>query len=188
LLTALAAGNVDYDGSQLRSGWLAAELDLDPGGEGAAGAFLGNCDVKPEFVVDTEEIASGEPIRAARMLHFIAEFPDTDLEKAVLRGRLLAALVRDGLALRAPGREFARRGDDLYEGEYKLSVSVAALSPKSALIHFAINIDPAGAPVPARGLDEYGIDAEEFARAVLDSFAEEMRASRAAAGKVRPVP
>lgn len=186
--TAVARSDVDYDGGQLRSGWLADELGLAPGEEGAVGAFLGACDVKPEFVVDSEEIASGEPIRAARMLHFIAEFPDTDLEKTVLRQRLLAALVRDELALRAPGREFARRGDDLYEGEYKLSISIATLSPKSALIHFAVNVDPTGAPVPARGLDEYGIDPEEFARAVLDSFTEEMRSSRAAVAKVRPVP
>jgi len=145
LRTLLSDRRIDYDGGQLRSGWLAEALGLAPDAEGAIAAFLGGCDVSPEFVVDREEAASGEPIRAALMLHFIAEFPERDLEKAVLRQRLLAAVARDELAARAPGKTFARRGDDLYEGQYKLSVSVATLAPASALVHFALDVDPAGA-------------------------------------------
>jgi hypothetical protein len=188
LRTILADRTVDYDGSQLRSGWLTAELGLEVGGEGAIGAFLGACDVKPEFVVDLEEVASGEPIRAARMLHFVAEFPEADLEKTVLRQRLLAALARDALAGRAPGREFQRRGDDIYEEGCKVTVSIATLSPRSSLIHFAVNIDASGAPVPARGLDDYAVDPGEFGRALLERFSEEMAGARAATGKVRRVP
>ena len=52
------------------------------------------------------------------------------------------------------GRPFAvaldLAGDDLYVGDRKLSISIAAPSPTSALIHFALNIDPTGAPVRAR--------------------------------------
>jgi len=188
LRTALSPRDADYDGSQLRSGWLGAALGLAPDADGAAGAFLGACDVRPEFTVDLEEVASGEPIRAARMVHFIVELPGRDLEKAVLRQRLLAALARDELARRAPGRGFERRGDDLYEGQRKLSVSVATLSPVSALIHFAVNVDPAGAPVPAAGLAEYRIDPPAFAQAVLDAFAAETASAAAATRKVRPVP
>jgi uncharacterized protein len=182
---------IDYDGSQLRSGWLAATLGLAPDAEGTMAAFLGGCDVKPEFVVDLEEVASGEPIRAALMLHFIAEFPERDLEKTVLRQRLLAAVVRDELAARlptsVPSLVIARRGDDLYDGGFKLSISIATLSPVSALIHFAINVDPAGAPVPARGLAHYEVDPRELAEAVLSAYAAEASGVRRAVGKVRPV-
>ena len=185
--THLSDLRIDYDGSQLRSGWLAGTFALAPDAEGAMVAFVGGCDVKPEFVVDLEEAASGEPIRAALMLHFIAEFPERDLEKAVLRQRLLAAVVRDELAARLAGkrRKIVRRGDDLYDGKHKLSVSVATLSPNSALLHFGLDVDPAGAPVPARGLAGYGVEPRELAQAVLSAYAAETCSVRAAAAKVR---
>jgi hypothetical protein len=189
LRTVLAGNPIDYDGSQLRSGFLAAALGLEAeaGGTGAIGAFTGACDVKPEFVVDLDEVASGEPIRAARMLHFIAEFPEHDLEKAVLRQRLLASLARDALASLAPGRDFQRRGDDIYEEGRKVTISIATLSPRSSLVHFAVNIDASGAPVPARGLNDYAVDPGEFGRELLERFSAEMDSARAAAGKVRGV-
>lgn len=176
---------INYDGSQLRSGWLGRTFGLRPDAEGAIVAFLGGCDVRPEFVVDLEEVESGEAIRAALMLHFIAEFPERDLEKVVLRQRLLAAIVRDELAQRALRRRITRRGDDLYDGKYKLSISIATLSPKSALLHFAVDIDPTGAPVPARGLPDYGVDPREFARSVLKAYVSETSSIRRATGKVR---
>jgi hypothetical protein len=185
--SAFASEQTDYDGSQLRAGWLAGTLGLDPADGGAVGAFLGACDVKPEFVVDLEEVESGEPIRAAMMVHFVAEFPEADLEKAVIRQRLLASIVRDELAGLAPGRTFRRRGDDVYENGHKVSVSVATLSPNSSLMHFAVNVDASGAPVPARGLDDFGIDPERFARTVLETFAEEIASARTATEKVRRV-
>jgi hypothetical protein len=187
LRTHLSDLKIDYDGSQLRSGWLAETFGLAPDAEGAMVAFLGGCRVSPEFVVDLDEVQSGEPIRAALMLHFIAEFPERDLEKAVLRQRLLAAAVRDELAARLAGkrRKITRRGDDLYDGKYKLSVSVATLSPNSALLHFGLDVNPAGAPVPAKGLAEYGIEPRELAQAVLSAYAAETCDVRAATAKVR---
>jgi hypothetical protein len=188
LRTELADHRIDYDGSQLRSGWLRSErgLLLDEGG--AVAAFIGACDVKSEFVVDLDEVASGEPIRAALMLHFIAEWPAADIGRAVLRQRLLAVVVRDELARRRPGTIFVRRGDDIYEADRKLTVSVATTSPVSSLLHFAINVDPAGAPVPARGLAEYGIEPDDFARRVLAAYAAELESAAAAERKVRQVP
>ncbi len=185
--TAPVAVGVNYDGSQLRSGWLREEMALETDAEGAVGAFIGSCDVKPEFVVDLDERESGEAIRAASMLHFIAEFPDRDLEKTVYRQRLLAAIVRDELSGRAPGRTFRRRGDDVFENGSKVTISIATLSPTSSLLHFAVNIDPAGAPVAASGLDDFGIDADKFAREVLRAFAEELSSSRTATGRVKIV-
>jgi hypothetical protein len=103
LRTQFSERRIDYDGSQLRSGWLQESFGLDVASGGALAAFVGGCDVKPEFVVDLDEVASGEPIRAESMLHFIAEFPESDIEKVALRQRLLAAVVRDELAARLAG-------------------------------------------------------------------------------------
>ena len=43
-------------------------------------------------------------------------------------------------------------------------------------------------PVPARGLDDYAIDPEDFGRTMLNRFSEEMDSARGATGKVRRVP
>ena len=48
-------------------------------------------------------------------------------------------------------------------------------------------VDPAGAPVPAIGLKELGIDAREFARVALLALGEEWASMEWACAKVRPV-
>jgi hypothetical protein len=119
------------------------------------------------------------------MLHFLCEFFDPDLPKTILRQRLLVAIAAEQLAGVTGLR---RNGDDLYVGERKLSVSIATVSPVSSLIHFALNIDPTGAPVPAVGLAELGVEPEQFARRLMTAFAEELESIDAARCKVRPVP
>jgi uncharacterized protein len=185
LLTGHASRRIDYDGSQLRSGWLHAEMGLELGGEAHLGFFIGACDVKAEFVVDMDEVLSGEAIRAELMLHFIAEFPERSLEKMVLRQRLLTALVFQALNQACPDKKFRRCGDDIYEGKYKITISIATLSPESSLLHFAINIDASGAPVAAKGLNDYGIEPQSFAEQIITSFAEEMAGVKTAQTKVR---
>ena len=77
---------IDYDGSQLRSGWIEKQTGL--AGE-AIVTFIGKCDVKPEYMVDLEDLSAGLAISSPKMLHFIGEFTDRDLEKAILKQRLL---------------------------------------------------------------------------------------------------
>ena len=69
----------------------------------------------------------------------------------------------------------------------KLSVSIVTASPVSQLLHTGINIDPEGAPVPAIGLQELGIDPYEWVPEVLESFATEWESMVWACAKVRPV-
>ena len=172
-----------YDGSQLRSGWIAQTFGLS--GE-AIVAFTGPCEVAPEHMLDLEDLESGEGIRAALMLHFIIEHPGLDLPLAVARQRLLAALVGEILTREFGVAGLTRSGDDLYAGERKLTISIAALSPTSGLIHFALNIDPTGAPVPAIGLRELGVDEQALADRVQEAYAQEIASCEHAAGKVRP--
>ncbi|RLF91350.1 DUF366 domain-containing protein, partial [Thermococci archaeon] len=57
-----------------------------------------------------------------------------------------------------------RKGDDIYVGDRKLSISIATISPVSIKIHIGINVTSRGVPqdVKAIGLQELGIDPEEF--------------------------
>jgi len=179
----------DYDGSQLRRGWVAETFGLS--GD-AIVAFIGGCDVTPEHMLDLEDLQAGDTIRAALMLHFIVEHPGIDLPLAVARQRLLAALVREVLTDEYGVAGLTRSGDDLYLGERKLSISIAALSPADAsvrasgLIHFALNIDPTSAPVPAVGLRELGVDEASLAARIMEAYVSEIASCEHAAGKVRP--
>ncbi len=173
---------IAYTGRELRSHWIFETFGLQ--GD-AIVAFTGPCDVALEAMVDLADVAAGESIRARLMVHFIAECFDRDLEKAVLRQRLLVALAAEKLGVSAQVR---REGDDLYVGDRKLSVSIATASPVSTLIHFAINIDPEGAPVAAIGLDELGVDAPALAGTLMAAFADELTGVAHARCKVRAVP
>ena len=60
-------------------------------------------------------------------------------------------------------------------------------SPVSVLLHAGININPDGAPVPAIGLAELGVVAEDWIPEVLARFSEEWESLEWACAKVRPV-
>ena len=99
---------IDYTGEQLRSNWARDRLGVE--GDCIV-SFAGGCDVKPEFMVDMVDLAEGSRIYSPLMLHFIAEHFERDLEKGVLRQRLLAALACEYVR-GATGREVTRTGDD----------------------------------------------------------------------------
>jgi hypothetical protein len=188
---------IDYDGSQLRAGWLTDTfgLALD-----AAAAFTGACDVSPEHMIDLEDLAARERIVSRGMLHFIVEHQDGDLERQVMRQRLLVTCALESLV--ACGVAGLRReGDDLFVliddpvddrasgTPRKLSVSVATRSARgTGLTHLGLNVDPAGAPVPAIGLAELGLDPRPLAADLLRRYAAEIAGVRHALAKVREAP
>jgi hypothetical protein len=166
----------------------------------ALGAFIGSCLVRTEHLVDWEDRLAQDRIEAKWMVHFIGEFfGGCTLREGVLIQRFLMALMGEELnrcfAEKGTGQLCRREGDDLYitgpgqprEAESKLSVSIVTASPVSILLHVGINIDPAGAPVPAIGLSELGIAAEEWVTRVLSRFAAEYQDVEWACAKVRPV-
>jgi hypothetical protein len=173
-----------YKGHQLRSHWIYETFGLQ--GD-AIVAFRGPCRVELSEMVDREDVFAGADIRAAEMLHLIAEQFDRDLTRAVLRQRLLICMIAERLQGVA-GMPLPRRdGDDLYIGERKLTVSIATVSPVSTLIHVGINVDPAGAPVAAVGLAEWGIDVDALAEELLSAYAAENDDIYLATCKVRGV-
>jgi len=173
--------SIDYDGTQLRSlfGYCTAGIQGD-----SAIAFEGRCDVATGDLVDLEDQRAGANIFSPWMLHVIAEHFGADLESMVLRQRLFGRLCADLLSERA-GRAVRVDGDDLFVEERKATVSIATVSPVSALFHFGLNVRTEGAPVPAIGLEELGVTVSSFAEELLQRYAAEMNGVRQATCKVR---
>lgn len=172
-----------YDGAQLRSNWVYEQTGIS--GD-IISAFVGPADVPVTNMVDLEDVRNNAPIFSRSMLHFIVEHFDGDLRLAVARQRLLVAIAADEIRPHAP--DLSRRGDDLYIGDRKLSVSIATSSPISTLIHFALNIESEGAPVEAVDLGDIGINPRTVANAILSHYVGEIESMEHARLKVRPVP
>lgn len=175
---------IDYDGSQLSSHWIFHHFGIMGN---AAVAFLGGCDVSIEKMVDLADVRDNKPIFSKSMLHVIAEFFDSDLTRAILMQRLLVSLVQQELIFRIQKPSVVRGGNDLYDDGAKLSVSIATASPVSTLIHFGINILSEGTPVRTKGLADYKIEPADFARAIVESFRDEIQTVSQARAKVRAV-
>lgn len=172
-----------YDGSQLRAHWAFKAT-------GVVGdvlvAFRGACRLPVTEIADLEDVA-GPGIAGDDMVHCILEtFDDRDLGRGVLRQRLLAADAAEVLRELAPQAGLRRRGDDLFVGVGKLSISVASCSQVSSLIHFAVNVSNAGTPVATASLADLGVEPAVFARALLERVAAEQATLQAARCKVRP--
>jgi hypothetical protein len=178
----LLEGTRAYTGVELRSGWVREQTGLT--GDAAAG-FVGPCEVPNANLVDLDDVRAGTFIRASSMAHVIAEHPGIPLGETVLRQRLMVAILGEMLA--SAGKLARRDGDDLYYDGRKLTVSIAAPSSTASLIHLGINVDPAGAPVPAIGLAEMGLDARVLLNELLDRYARELETSAYATTKVRTV-
>lgn len=176
-------GTTVYSGRELRSGWVREQTGID--GDAAA-AFIGPCHVSNEDLVDMDDARAGAHIESASMAHVIVEHPGCALQAAVLRQRLLVCLLCEILDER--GCPVRRDGDDVYCSARKLTVSIAAPAPASAVIHLGINIRPDGAPVPAIGLDEMGVGAVELLGELLERYRGELDACSHAERKVRTVP
>lgn len=173
-----------YDGAQLRSQFI---LETTGFQGDAIVAFCGPADVGAAHMVDQEDIIAKAWIRSSDMLHFIAEHFHMPLSEGVTRQRLLIGIIRDALIGSKPELQITRLGDDLFDGEKKLTVSIAAASPQSTCIHTAINIDSRNTPVPTHGLDDYKIAPVPFALDVLRRYSQECHDISLATCKVKPI-
>lgn len=171
-----------YTGPELRPHYILSSTRI----EGSALiAFAGPCHVVTDHLVDWEDRLANDHIQAKQMLHFLGEFFGLGLREGVWLQRLFVAQLAEELLAR--GVSVRRDGDDLFVGDRKMSVSIVTASAVSILLHTGVNIDPAGAPVPAVGLAELGIDPASFAQAALCRFETEWHSIHRATTKVRPV-
>jgi hypothetical protein len=182
MIAAFLPQKIKYTGQQLASLWAYKNFGLL--GDSIV-AFIGPCDIPFRLMADVEDVRGKHKIYSSLMLHFIIEHFDCDLEKAVLRQRMLATIVKDTLEGQIKLR-LRRKGDDLYDGAGKLSISVATASPVSTMIHFAVNIETKRTPVRTAGLNDYKINPKQFGLKVIEAYTEEMHGVRQARCKVNP--
>lgn len=171
-----------YRGPELRTGFVAERTGL--AGDAAA-VFIGPCRVATGDLVDLDDARAGETIVAARMLHVIVEHPGADLTSTVLRQRIMVAILCD--ILRGHGVTAERSGDDVFVDGRKLTVSIAAPGPAGCAIHLGINVDPDGAPVPAVGLAELGVNEAHLGEELMTAYKREIESAAYAENKVRPI-
>lgn len=174
-----------YTGKQLRSHWIMDQTGVL--GDSIV-SFQGPADVPVTNMVDLIDVREEAPIASKLMLHFIVEHFGISLENAVLRQRLLIAILGEELRKYPKTKNLERRGDDLYDGSKKLSVSIATASPISCCIHVGLNVDSEGTPVPTVGLADYDIDSTRFATNVMKRYVNENSQINIARCKVKPIP
>jgi hypothetical protein len=190
LFTKILPGSVTYTGAELKPQWIAEQT----GHFGdALVAFRGPCHVKSSEMVDVEDSRRNLFIESKEMLHFLGENFHLSLDAAIGHQRLLIANFVDLLTAELPAQfRVGRQGDDIFIREtgnqqnLKLSVSVVTATAVSTLIHFGVNIDASGAPVPAIGLMNIGIDPDVFVQKVLTRWIWEFDSMYKARCKVTP--
>ncbi len=172
---------IKYTGKELSPHWIYKNFNIL--GD-AIVSFIGEVDVKLDEMVDIEDVINDEPIYSKKMLNFIIECFDFNLEQMVWAQRLFVTIIKE--AIEDLGYFVSRKGDDLFFDNRKLSVSIATKSVNSCLIHTALNIIKEGAPVDASDLIEIGVvDIEGFALDVLSRFKSEAESIKMATYKVR---
>lgn len=182
--TAFLPEQIDYDGTQLQPHWIYRNYGI-PGD--AVVAFVGQVNVTVEKMVDLTDVREKDFIFSPRMLNFIVEHFNTDLELAVYRQLLLMVAIKDELENYEVVMQ--RVGDDLYLDRGKLSVSIATSSVVSTLIHVGLNIETIGTPVKTTGLQELGVtNLTSFAENVMLRYKRELEHIYEARCKVRGIP
>lgn len=171
----------EYDGSQLRS--LYAYLNHSILGNSII-AWAGPCRVDFDKMIDGEDLLQKSAICGDFMLHFIIEIFDQNLMTGVSLQRLFASIVKEYLEKKTQ-QIFLREGDDIYWNNKKLSISIASTSPRSTMIHFAINISNQGTPVPTCSLSDFNLSSTEVAQSLLESFKKEFISVQEATWKVK---
>ena len=177
---------IKYTGEQLAPHWIYKNFNIMGN---AIVAFIGECEVNLNHMVDIEDVINDEPIYSKKMLSIIEENFNTSLVEMVYKQRLLVTITKELIEKNYPNVSIVRNGDDLYINSKKLSVSIATKSITSTLIHFGLNIDSTGAPVNAADLStDVGIeDIKGFAEELLSEYKKETEDIVLAASKVRGV-
>jgi len=161
-----------FTGEQLSSFW--AYRNYDVLGDNIV-AFIGPCQVDEKYIIGIDHFKKKTQIKSERMLHFLVEHFELDLEKAILRQKLLVDILKDKLNHRLKGDVLQRWGDDLFDTDSKLTVSATLRTSVSTKIHLGINISSKNTPVKTKGLEDYGIDPNDVSQAVMDQYRLDMR-------------
>lgn len=175
---------VKYDGQQLSP--LHNYLEHGVLGDSVV-SWVGPCDVKPEHMIDGEDLRAKSLIKGDQMLHFMAELFQMPLSTAVALQRLWGEiLIKQIQTITGKTWGMKRSGDDVFWQSKKLNVSIATCSNTSSLIHYGVNVTNEGTPVETCALSDFGItEPEAFAQAFMDGCKNEVLSLKRAMVKVR---
>lgn len=163
---------IKFNGEQLCSHWAYTKFDLL--GDNIV-SFIGPCELEEKYLVGIDHYKKKTQIKSERMLHFVVEHFDLDLEKTLLKQKLLVAILKDKLNHRLKGDILQRWGDDIFDGDAKLTISTAVRTKVSTKIHLAVNISSQNTPVKTKGLEDYGIDPLDIAQVVMNQYRLDLR-------------
>ncbi|MBQ9246313.1 DUF366 family protein [bacterium] len=177
---------IKYTGAELAPHWIYKNFNIMGN---AIVAFIGECEVNLNHMVDIEDVINNEPIYSKKMLNIIEENFNSSLVEMVYKQRLLVTITKELIEKNYPSVKITRSGDDLFINNKKLSVSIATKSITSTLIHFGLNIEADGAPVKAADLThDAGIkNIKQFATDLLSAYKNEILDINLATSKVRGV-
>lgn len=184
LQTKFIEKEIPYTGAELCSHFIYDQFDIL--GD-AAVAFIGSAKVDLNQMVDLEDVKQKKPIYSEKMVHFLIEHFETNLKQMIFCQRMLIALMLEEVLKRTKALSLRRTGDDLFDNEAKLTVSIATVTPVSSVIHTGINISSRNTPVLTKGLEDYSIDPKDFAEIILQSYQREIESIQKAVCKVRGV-
>jgi hypothetical protein len=174
--------NFTYTGPELRTHFL-YEHGLK--GDGFL-SWVGPCEVKVDSMVDMEDRVNKDHIFSELMLHIVGEFFHKDIFYGIFVQRFIAEKAKELLCLKTK-KSFVRRGDDVYLEDKKLNVSIATVSPLSALVHFGINISSKNTPLKTIGFEDLSVDVKDFNEELLKALKNELQSIDEASKKVKPV-
>ncbi len=175
---------IKFTGEQLVPHWTYMNFDIL--GDSII-AFIGPCELEEKYLIGIDHLKKKTQIRSEMMLHFLVEHFELDLEKAVLRQQLLVSILKDKLNHRLKGDVFQRWGNDIYEEDFKLTVSTVTKTSVSTKIHLGINISSKNVPVKAKGLSDYGIDPDDIAEVVMNQYRLDMRRIKEKLARTRSI-
>ncbi len=163
---------IKFTGEQLHSHWAYANFDLF--GDSIV-SFIGPCEIEEKYLVGVDHYKKKIQIRSEKMLHFVLEHFDLDLEKAILKQKLLVSILKDKLNHRLKGDILQRWGNDIFDGDAKLTISTVTRTKVSTKIHLGINISSRNTPVKTKGVEDYGLDPLDLAQVVMNQYRLDMR-------------
>lgn len=172
-----------YDGSQMKP--LDNYLKHDLLGDSCI-AWVGPCQISFDKMLDGEDLIEKCEIRGDKMLHFVFELFQRELVSAVFLQRLFASLIQ-AYVYQNSKVYLKRDGDDLYLENKKFSISIAAPSVNSMMVHFAVNIVNRGTPVETLSCEDLKVKPEIMAEALLKQISHEYQSILNASFKVRSI-
>ena len=151
-------------------------------------AFCGQFAVPKERWIDLEYIINDRSLPSVDMLHFIVEHFDSSLSDAMLRQYVLVSILEEKLLhrIQQDNHRLIRLGDDLFDGENRLSITAAGCTLVSTKLHLGVYID-SEPNVGVHGLVAYGVEPLELAEVIANQYRAEMRRLSEKAWRMRPI-